>query len=141
MKQLQLDKMYLEITKTIANQSYAKRLQVGAIVVKDNSIVSYGFNGNLPTLENVCESVKEDGTMETLPTVCHAEMNSISKAAKSTVSIEGATMYCTHSACFECAKLVIQSGIKRFVYINDYRDERPIELLKKFITVERIDIS
>lgn len=121
--------LYLDISLRIAKESYCKRLQVGSIIVKDGNIISFGYNGNISGLPNQCEEKTVDGDLITLKTVIHAESNAISKACKSPISTENATMYCTHSCCVECAKLIIQSGITTFVYINDYRDTSGIELL------------
>lgn len=121
--------MYLDITSRISKESYCKRLQVGSIIVKDGNIISFGYNGNISGLPNQCEEETFDGDLITLKTVIHAESNAISKACKSPISTQDATMYCTHSCCIECAKLIIQSGISTFVYINDYRDDLGIKVL------------
>lgn len=118
--------LYLDLARRISQESYCKRLQVGAIIVKDNNIISYGYNGTVSGMPNVCEE-----NDVTLPTVLHAESNAITKACKSPISTEGATMYITHSCCIECAKLIIQSGIKKVYYLEDYRDKKGIELLKR----------
>ena len=120
--------LYLDITKRVALESYCKRLQVGSIIVKDGNILSFGYNGTISGADNCCEETI-DGKLVTLPTVLHSESNAITKACKSPISTKEATMYCTHSCCVECAKLIVQSGIDTFVYINDYRDMKGIELL------------
>lgn len=121
---------------TWAERSYAKRLQVGALLVKDKQIISDGYNGNISGFPNVCES--EDNV--TLPTVLHAESNAITKCAKSTNSSDGATLYVTDSPCFECSKLIIQAGIRRVVYQRKYRITDGIELLEKAgIEVDQVD--
>ncbi|NPV00423.1 MAG: CMP deaminase [Brevinematales bacterium] len=127
MDQSKSDNFYMQIAKETAQLSYCKRLQVGAIVVKDGNIVSFGFNGNLPGLTNSCEDIEGD----TLPTVMHAEANAIAKAARSTVSIDGATLYVTQSPCFDCSKFIIMSGVKRVVYGEEYRIAEPIDILRK----------
>ena len=116
--------LYLDLVKRIAEESYCKRLQVGALIVKDGNIISFGYNGSPSGLSNVCEE-----NNVTLATVLHAESNAITKACKSPISTEGATMYITHSCCVECAKLIVQSGIKKVYYIEDYRDYNGINLL------------
>jgi dCMP deaminase len=117
--------LYLDLAQRIAKESYCKRLQVGAVIVKDGNIISFGYNGTPSGLPNVCEDKNV-----TLPTVLHAESNAITKACKSPISTEGATMYMTHSCCVECAKLIVQSGIKKVYYLEDYRDRAGIELLR-----------
>jgi dCMP deaminase len=118
-------KLYLDIVKRIAEESYCKRLKVGALIVKDGNIISFGYNGTPKGMPNICE---EDNV--TLPYVLHAESNAITKACKSPISTEGATLYLTHSCCVECAKLIIQSGIKKVYYIQRYRDLNGVNLLK-----------
>lgn len=110
-----------------AENSYCKRRQVGALIVKDKMIISDGYNGTPVGFENVCED--EDGT--TKPYVLHAEANAITKIARSGNSSEGATMYVTASPCIECAKLIIQAGIKRVVYAEKYRLEDGLDLLRR----------
>ncbi len=110
-----------------AENSYCKRRQVGALMVKDNMIISDGFNGTPSGFENVCE----DEDNKTKPYVLHAEANAITKVARTHNSSEGATLYVTTSPCIECAKLIIQSGIKRVVYNESYRIDDGIRLLKR----------
>ena len=110
-----------------AKNSYCKRRQVGALLVKDKMIISDGFNGTPAGFENQCE----DENDVTKPYVLHAEANAITKVAKSGNSSEGATLYITTSPCIECAKLIIQSGIERVVYSEEYRKSEGIELLKR----------
>lgn len=116
--------LYLDLTLRIAQESYCERLQVGAIIVKSGNIISFGYNGTPSGFPNVCES---DNV--TFDYVLHAESNAITKACKSPISTEGAIMYCTHACCVHCAKLIIQSGITTFVYLQDYRDRSGLELL------------
>jgi dCMP deaminase len=116
--------LYLDLAKRVAEESYCKRLKVGAIIVKDGNIISFGYNGTPTGMPNKCE--EQDVTFSY---VLHAESNAITKACKSPISTEGATMYITHSCCLECAKLIIQSGIKKVYFINKYRDEAGIKLL------------
>lgn len=126
-KLLDLDKRYLRMAAIWAENSYCTRRKVGALIVKDKMIISDGYNGTPAGFENVCEL--EDGT--TKPYVLHAEANAITKIARSGNSSEGATIYVTTSPCIECAKLIIQSGIKRVVFSEKYRAEDGIELLKR----------
>jgi dCMP deaminase len=127
-------KAYMEVAKTFANLSTAKRLQVGAIVVKDDRIISIGYNGMPSGWDNVCE---HEG--KTKPEVLHAESNAIAKLASSHESGKDATLLCTHAPCIDCAKLIYQSGIATVYYKNEYRSTQGIEFLKKSnINVERI---
>ena len=129
------DAKYLRMAKIWATNSYCKRRQVGALLVKDNMIISDGYNGTPAGFENVCED--ENGV--TKPYVLHAEANAITKVAKSGNSSEGATLYVTASPCAECAKLIIQSGIKRVVYRDAYRLTDGIDLLQRAgIQVEQV---
>lgn len=121
------DRRYLEMAKTWALNSYCKRRQVGALIVKEKMIISDGYNGTPSGFENLCE----DKDFNTKPYVLHAEANAITKVAKSNNSSEGATLYITSSPCMECAKLIIQSGIRRVVFCDKYRIEDGIDLLKR----------
>ncbi len=130
------DSRYLEMAAIWAKNSYCKRRQVGALIVKDRMIISDGYNGTPAGFENICED--ENGI--TKPYVLHAEANAISKVAKSGNSSEGSTLYVTASPCLECSKLIIQAGIKRVVYRDEYRLTDGIDLLKRAgIEVEMID--
>lgn len=126
-KQFLLDQRYLKMANIWAQNSYCKRRQVGALLVKDQMIISDGYNGTPSGFENICE----DENNLTKPYVLHAEANAITKVAKSNNSSEGATMYVTSSPCMECAKLIIQAGIRRVVFTDNYRLEDGINLLKK----------
>ena len=121
------DKSYLEMAHVWARNSYCKRRQVGALIVKDRMIISDGYNGTPSGFENICE----DETGSTKQYVLHAEANAITKVAKSNNSSEGATLYVTDSPCMECSKLIIQSGIKRVVYAREYRITDGLDLLKR----------
>ncbi|WP_366185247.1 dCMP deaminase family protein [Flavobacterium ovatum] len=121
------DKAYLRIATEWGQLSYCKRKKVGAIIVKDRMIISDGYNGTPGGFDNCCE----DETGLTRWDVLHAEANAILKVARSTQSCEGATLYITLSPCKECSKLIHQSGIKRVVYHNGYRDDSGIQFLKK----------
>lgn len=126
-KQMQFDRSYLDMAEVWSKNSYCKRRQVGALLVKNKMIISDGYNGTPSGFENVCE----DETGKTKPYVLHAEANAITKVAKSGNSSEGATMYVTTAPCLECSKLIIQAGIKRLVYRDSYRITDGIDLLKK----------
>ncbi len=125
-KQQKLDLRYLRMARIWAENSYCKRRQVGALVVKDKMIISDGYNGTPSGFENVCE----DNNV-TKPYVLHAEANAITKLARSSNNSEGSTLYVTASPCIECSKLIIQSGIKRVVYAEKYRLTDGIDLLKR----------
>ena len=126
-KQHQLDMRYLRMARIWAENSYCVRRKVGALIVKDKMIISDGYNGTPAGFENVCE----DDNGVTKPYVLHAEANAITKIARSNNSSDGATMYVTASPCIECAKLIIQAGIKRVVYSEKYRLEDGLDLLKR----------
>lgn len=125
-KQAKLDLRYLRMARIWAENSYCKRRQVGALVVKDKMIISDGYNGTPSGFENVCE----DNNV-TKPYVLHAEANAITKLARSSNNSEGSTLYVTASPCIECAKLIIQSGIKRVVYAEKYRLDDGIKLMQR----------
>ena len=132
------DAKYLRMAKIWATNSYCKRRQVGALLVKDNMIISDGYNGTPAGFENVCED--ENGV--TKPYVLHAEANALTKVAKSGNSAAGATLYVTASPCMECSKLIIQSGINRVVYSDEYRLDDGIKLLKRAgIEVEKLEVE
>ena len=140
-KQLALDKRYLRMAVIWSENSYCKRRRVGALIVKDKMIISDGYNGTPAGFENVCED--ENGV--THPYVLHAEANAITKIACSNNNSKGATLYVTASPCIECAKLIIQAGIRRVVYSEKYRLPDGVELLEKarievvFIGKEELD--
>ncbi|MBQ1619052.1 MAG: dCMP deaminase family protein [Bacteroidales bacterium] len=132
------DDKYLRMARIWASNSYCKRRQVGALIVKDNMIISDGYNGTPAGFENVCED--ENGV--TKPYVLHAEANAITKVARSGNSAEGATLYVTASPCMECSKLIIQSGISRVVYSEAYRLDDGIKLLERAgVEVEKVEVS
>ena len=135
-KEKRFDRSYLEMAAVWARNSYCSRRKVGAILVKDRMIISDGYNGTPAGFENVCED--ENGV--TKPYVLHAEANAITKVAKSNNSSEGATLYVTASPCMECAKLIIQSGISRVVYSEEYRITDGLDLLRRAgIKVEKFE--
>ncbi|NOR73757.1 MAG: CMP deaminase [Draconibacterium sp.] len=136
-KQHLLDRRYLQMADTWSQNSYCKRRQVGALLVKDQMIISDGYNGTPSGFENVCEDENDN----TKPYVLHAEANAITKVAKSGNSSNGATLYVTSSPCLECSKLIIQAGIKRVVFTESYRLEDGINLLKRAnIEIKQVDI-
>lgn len=126
-KELDLDKRYLRMARIWSENSYCERRRVGALIVKDKRIISDGYNGTPSGFENICE----DDNGVTKPYVLHAEANAITKVAGSTNDSRGATIYVTASPCIECAKLIIQSGISRVVYSEEYRKNDGVELLRK----------
>lgn len=141
MTQEQSDKYYIKVAQLCANNSYALKLKVGAVIVKDDQIISDGFNGTPCGFENRCETKNINGELKTLPYVLHAESNAILKCAKYGKSTNGATLYITHSPCIECAKLIIQAGIVRVVYLDVYRTIDGIVILRKSgINVEKFKL-
>ena len=126
-KQTVLDLRYLRMASIWAENSYCERRKVGALVVKNKMIISDGYNGTPSGFENVCE----DSNNVTKPYVLHAEANAITKLARSTNNSDGSTLYVTAAPCIECAKLIIQAGIKRVVYGEKYRLEEGLDLLRR----------
>lgn len=126
-KQEQFDRRYLEMAQIWGQNSYCVRRKVGALIVKEKMIISDGYNGTPAGFENVCED--EEGITKSY--VLHAEANAITKVAKSNNSSDGATLYITTSPCIECAKLIIQSGIKRVVFSEKYRKQEGLKLLDR----------
>ena len=135
-------KLYNNIAHEVAKMSHARRLQVGAVIVKDDRVISMGYNGMPAGWENNCESEGMDfnpvtktrtgnGVLTTRPEVLHAESNAIAKLAKSNDSGLGADLFVTHAPCMECSKLIFQSGISRVYYSSDYRDDSGIKFLKQ----------
>lgn len=129
-KQVQLDLRYLRMAHIWAENSYCRRRQVGALIVKDQMIISDGYNGTPGGFENICEE-ERDGAIVTKPYVLHAEANAITKVARLGNSSDGATLYVTASPCIECSKLIIQAGIKRVVYSEEYRITDGLDLLRR----------
>ncbi|MEX2595397.1 MAG: dCMP deaminase family protein [Salibacteraceae bacterium] len=121
------DRAYLRLATEWAKLSHCKRKQVGAIIVKDNTIIADGYNGTPTGFENQCED--EQG--ETKWYVLHAEANAILKVARTTNQADGATLYLTHSPCKDCSKLILQAGIKRVVFCNAYKDRSGLDFLEK----------
>lgn len=136
-KKHQFDVRYMRMAQVWAENSYCERRKVGALIVKDKMIISDGYNGTPSGFENVCE----DDNNKTKPYVLHAEANAITKVARSSNSSEGATLYVTSSPCIECAKLIIQSGIHRVVYAEEYRTLEGVELLERAgVEVEHLNL-
>ncbi|WP_281615658.1 dCMP deaminase family protein [Flammeovirga sp. SubArs3] len=136
----EFDIAFMRCAESIAELSRCVRLKVGAIIVKNGNIISMGYNGTPKGFDNACEfelesSNEETGektvVLKTKEEVLHAEANAITKAAKSTYSTDGASIYCTDSCCFGCAKLIIQAGIVKFYYKREYRDTSGLDLLRK----------
>jgi dCMP deaminase len=140
---------YIDIAHRVAELSHARRLKVGAVIVKDD-VITYGYNGMPSGWDNDCEDETVElyagfeaaihhTVLKTKPEVLHAESNAVSKMAKSTVSARDADMFITHSPCLDCAKLIFQAGVKRVFYSEDYRSDAGVNFLKKSgITVEKI---
>ena len=120
---------YFDVAERTAQLSYAKRLKVGAVIVKDHRILSYGYNGTPVGFDNVCET-EINGDLVTKPEVIHAEQNAILKLARHGDSSSGATLFITHAPCVECAKLILQSGIDSVFYRHEYRSTEGIDLLR-----------
>jgi dCMP deaminase len=136
-KQNKVDRLYLKMAKIWAENSHCKRSQVECLIVNNRQIISDGYNGTPSGFSNECE----DCDNNTLPTVLHAEANAITKIAKSTNSAEGSTLYVTLSPCFDCAKLIIQAGIKRIVYSEVYRKTDSFKLFEEAgIEIKQIEI-
>jgi dCMP deaminase len=143
MKQKFID-LYMDWAARTAQLSHARRLQVGAVIVKDDSVISYGYNGMPAGWDNDCENWVEDGDLgsgwKTKPEVLHAESNAIAKLAKSHNSGNGADLFVTHMPCLNCAKLIYQSGISRVWYGANYRDDAGVKFLEKSgVSVKQID--
>ncbi len=134
-KQEKLDKVYMNVAKEVATLSHCIRSKVGAVLVKSGNIVSFGYNGTPSGMDNCCE---RDNV--TLPHTIHAEVNAVLKAARTGAAVDGSTLYLTLSPCLDCSKLILQSGIKRVVYLETYRNLDGPNFLKQFIPVEKYDI-
>ena len=137
-KQYETDRRYLRMAAVWAENSYCERRRVGALLVKDHMIISDGYNGTPSGFENICE----DNAGVTKPYVLHAEANAITKVAASSNNSRGSTIYITASPCIECAKLIIQAGILRVVYSDEYHTDEGIQLLRRAgIAVDYIRIN
>ena len=127
-----LDTVFINIAKETSTLSHCVRSKVGAVLVRDGNIISFGYNGTPSGMDNHCE---ENGV--TLNHVIHAEVNAVLKAAKTGNSVDGSTLYLTLSPCLDCSKVILQSGIKRVVYLTKYRNSEGIDFLNQFIQVEQ----
>ena len=154
LKEQRYNILYMDLATRIAEMSYARRLHVGAVIVKNTNIISFGWNGMPSGWDNNCEDevveiqpeygvgsiLVETGELKTRPEVLHAEQNAIAKLAKSTESGMGATMFITHAPCLDCAKLIFQSGINSVLYRNSYKSDDGINFLAKAgVSVERLN--
>jgi len=134
-----LDRTYMNMAIELSKLSHAQRKKVGALIVKDTQIIAEGYNGTPSGFDNSCEYIDYVDEMYTKPEVLHAESNAITKIARSTNSSSGSTLYVTMAPCFECSKLIIQSGIVRVVYDEPYSKGEGITLLKKAgVEVEKL---
>lgn len=130
-----IKKFYIETLKNIEKLSYAKRNKVGCLIIKGNNIVAFGYNGTPPGFDNCCEI--DETTSK--PEVIHAEVNAIAKCAREGISTNGASMFISVSPCFDCSKLILQSGIKEVYYLREYRIKESLELLRRSnIKVEQL---
>jgi len=140
-KQKKLDSVFLNMAKEVSTLSYCVRAKVGSVIVKSGNVISFGYNGTPSGSDNCCEE-EVDGKLVSKQEVLHAESNSVLKAARMGFSTDGATMYVTLSPCRDCAKLILQSGIKRVVYLELFsRDNGSVDFLKQFIQVEKYDLQ
>lgn len=164
-KQLKLDTAFINIASEISKLSYCTRAKVGALIVKSGNIISFGYNGTPSGMDNCCEEKKyangpggwldeetiramwpyedEDGNLYKLVTkkeTIHAESNAIIKAARSGLPTDGSTLYLTMSPCVDCSKLILQSGIKRVVYLTPYKDLSGVDFLRNFIEIQQYEI-
>lgn len=146
-KQTKLDETYIKMAQIWAELSHARRKKVGALIVKDGTIIADGFNGTPSGFENECEEAEysDEGIFLGYKTkwyVLHAESNALAKVARSTQSCNGATLYITYSPCRECSKLILQSGIKRVVYLDKYHDVVGLEVLRRAgVEVKKIETN
>jgi dCMP deaminase len=146
-RQHKVDITYIKMAQTWAELSHATRKKVGALIVKNNTIIADGYNGTPSGFENECEEAinNEDGSFKEYKTkwyVLHAESNALAKVAKSTQSCDGATLYITYSPCTECSKLILQSGIKKVVYLEEYRDIAGLDFLRRAgIEIKKVSLD
>ena len=136
--QKSLDQTYMRMAEELSKLSYAERKKVGCLIVKDTQIISEGYNGTPTGFDNACEYYSHVDEMYTKPEVLHAESNAITKLARSTNSSSGSTLYVTLAPCFDCSKLIIQAGVTRVIYKDNYRTDGVDLLNKAGIFVSRI---
>ena len=139
--------VYMKVAKDFADLSHARKLKVGALIVKDNRIISFGYNGMPTGWDNECEEIRtEEGEYDvhvwykTRPEVIHAEQNAIAKVAASTESSEGASMFCTHTPCTECAKMIVQAGIKE-VFISEHYESDNYKSGEEVLTESGVEVQ
>jgi dCMP deaminase len=143
-KMSKLDAVYVNIAKEVGSLSHCERSKVGAILVKDGNIISMGYNGTPKGFDNCCEDtvfIDGESKLVTKKEVLHAEMNAVLKAARTGNSVEGSTLYITLAPCIDCSKYLLQSGIRRVVYLEEYRDNSGVTLLGNYIKVEKYDVK
>jgi|694.fasta_scaffold00021_44 dCMP deaminase len=146
-RQHKVDVAYIKMAQVWAELSHATRKKVGALIVKNNTIIADGFNGTPSGFENECEEavMNEDGSFREYKTkwyVLHAESNALAKVAKSTQSCDGSTLYITYSPCTDCSKLILQAGIKKVVYLEEYRDIAGLDFLRRAgVDVKKISLD
>ena len=134
------DRLFINYSRLIAHESKCKKMKVGAVIVKDNRSISMGYNGSISGADNCCEDVMEDGSLKTRDGILHAEENAILYSAKIGLSLDGCSIYITHMPCIRCARMIVSVGIKKVVYLNEYRDRSGIELLRENgLTVYKYD--
>jgi len=139
-KQKKLDTVFINIAKEISTLSHCVRAKVGSVLVKNGNIISMGYNGMPTGMDNCCEETLPNNQLLTKAEVLHAESNALLKAAKMGLSTEDTTMYCTLSPCKDCAKLILQSGVKKVVYLELFsRDNGSVEFLNNFIVVQKYE--
>jgi len=139
LKEKRYNDLYMDLAERISKMSHAKRLQVGCVLVKNDNILSYGWNGMPAGWDNNCEDILSSGETKTKPEVLHSEANCLMKVAKTTNSSEDATLFVTHAPCIDCAKIIHQAGIKEVFYRNNYRSEDGIKFLSRCnINVEKV---
>lgn len=138
--QRKMDELYMDIAYRISEMSYAERKKVGAIIVKDGNIIAFGWNGTPHGFDNACEITSHDGSLITKDEIIHAEQNALAKAAKGVIPVDGSTIYVTLSPCWYCSGSIIQSGVSRVVYHEEYRKPESINfMLKAGVKIEKME--
>lgn len=131
LKEKRYNDLYMDLAERISKMSHAKRLQVGSVLVKNDNILSYGWNGMPAGWDNDCEDILSGGETKTKPEVLHSEANCLMKVAKTTNSSDGSALFVTHAPCLDCAKIIHQAGINSVYYRNTYRSTDGIDFLEK----------